>query len=207
MALHSATSATLSPVPDLWLIRHAPAAGNIGGTFMGQLDGEPDAAGLRQARALAGTVDADVIWSSPLRRAALTASALFPERAIVHDPRLMERDLGAWQGRVKDDVRNEQPEAFTAAGTLDLRVTPPGGEPFTALRARVRAVLADAAAQPPGVRVALVAHNGVLRTARVLLGLLSVEEASRTPERFAQPDRVALAPGALAQAGAGDDMA
>ena len=50
---------------------------------------------------------------------------------------------------------------------------------------------------PGATTVALVAHNGVLRTARVLLGLLDVETASRTAERFAEPDRVAVTPGRL----------
>jgi broad specificity phosphatase PhoE len=61
----------------------------------------------------------------------------------------------------------------------------------------VGAVLAEVAARPDEATVALVAHNGVLRTARVLLGLLDVETASRTPERFAEPDRVTLTPGRL----------
>ncbi|MCW3038413.1 MAG: phosphoglycerate mutase family protein [Solirubrobacterales bacterium] len=186
-------------MPELWLIRHAPAAGNLGGTFMGQLDAEPDAEGLARAAALAGSVDADLVLSSPLRRAALTAVAIFPAHAITYDPRLMERHLGAWQGRDKRAVQGEQPAAFTDAGTLDLRVSPPGGESFAALRARVGAVLAEVAAQPDGTTVALVAHNGVMRTARVLLGLLVVASASRTPERFAEPDRVSVAPGSLAR--------
>lgn len=188
-------------MPDVWLVRHAPAAGNIEGTFMGQLDGEPTAEGLARAAALAGTIAADVVLSSPLRRAALTAAAIFPDRAITHDPRLRERHFGRWQGRVKAQVAAEQPEAFTAAGTLDLTVTPPGGEPFEVLQARVGAVLAELAARPDGVTVALVAHNGVLRTARVLLGLLGVEEASGTPERFAHPDLVRVDAAALARGG------
>lgn len=179
-------------MPSLWLIRHAPAAGNLDRVFMGQLDGEPDADGLQAAAALGGTVAADVVWSSPLRRAALTAAAIFPARVIVHDERLVERHLGTWQGRSKDDVRAEEPDAFTAAGTLDLTVTPPDGESFAALQARVGAVLDAAASLPDGSTVALVAHNGVLRTARVLLGQMDVDEASRTPEKFAAPDRLTL---------------
>jgi broad specificity phosphatase PhoE len=190
----AAGPATLLRVPAVWLIRHAPAAGNIGGTFMGRLDGQPDADGLTQAATLAGTVGADAVLASPLCRAALTAAAIFPCHAIAHDERLAERHLGAWQGRVKAQVREEQPEAFTPAGTLDLRVTPPGGEPFEALCARVHAVLAELAARPADERIAVVSHNGVLRTARILLGLLSVEQASVTPEPFAQPSRVQVDP-------------
>lgn len=159
---------------------------------MGQLDGEPDAAGLEAAAALAGTVAADRVLSSPLRRAALTAAAIFPDAAIEHDPRLMERHLGAWQGQVKTAVREHRPEAFTATGTLDLRVTPPGGESFDALCARVGAVLAQIATGPEAETVAVVAHNGVLRTARYLLGLLDIETASATAEQFARPSQVTV---------------
>lgn len=178
-------------MPAVWLIRHAPAAGNVSGTFMGRLDGEVQADALAAAATLAGTIEARTVRSSPLRRAALTAQAIFPRHPIAFDDRLAERDLGTWQGRAKAEVRAEQPDVFTAAGTLDLRVTPPDGEPFEALCARVHAVLSDAAATADdGTPVALVAHNGVLRTARVLLGLLTVEVASRTPEPFAQPSLV-----------------
>jgi len=185
-------------VPAVWLIRHAPAAENIDGTFMGRLDAEPESAGLAAAAALAGTICADLVMCSPLRRAVLTAAALFPDQPITCDERLVERDLGSWQGRAKAHVRASEPAAFTERGTLDLRLTPPGGESWAALQARVRAVLDELAALPEDCRVALVAHNGVLRTARVLLGLVDVDAASRMTEPFARPDLVALDAGALA---------
>ena len=191
-------------MPGVWLIRHAPARENLEGTFMGQLDGEPDAVGLQAAATLAGTIEAGVVLCSPLRRAVLTAAAIFPRHRIVHDDRLAERHLGDWQGRAKDDVRAESPEAFTEAGTLDLRVTPPGGESFDELRARVHAVLSEIAARPADGRVAVVAHNAVLRTARILLGMTDVATASRTRERFAEPDLVVVAAAALAPLTAGE---
>ena len=185
-------------MPDVWLIRHAPARENLEGTFMGRLDGDPDPVGLQRAAALAGTIDARVVLSSPLRRAALTAAAIFPGHAIEHDERLAERHLGDWQGRAKAAVRAETPGAFTEAGTLDLRVTPPGGESFEDLRARVHAVLSDLAARPAQEPIAVVAHNAVLRTARILLGLTDVATASRTPEQFARPQLVVVDARALA---------
>jgi broad specificity phosphatase PhoE len=164
---------------------------------MGQLDGEPDPAGLAQAAKLAGTVEADVVLSSPLRRAALTAAAIFPQHRVTLDERLMERHLGDWQGRTKEEVRARQPEVFTEVGRLDLCATPPGGESWAALQARVAAVLREIAALPEDRRLALVAHNGVLRTARVLLGQVDVAHASRMVEPFARPDLVVVDAGAL----------
>lgn len=175
-----------------WLIRHAPAAANMEGRFMGQLDPEPDAEALAAAAAIAGSVAADTVLSSPLLRASMTAAALFPGRRIGHDDRLAERHLGDWQGRDKAQVRAEAPEAFTERGTLDLRVTPPAGESWEDFQARVRAVLLQIAARPAGDRVAVVAHNGVLRTARVLLGHVDVQTASRMTEPFAQPELIVI---------------
>jgi probable phosphoglycerate mutase len=185
-------------VPGVWLIRHAPARENLDGTFMGRLDGEPDRDGLERAAALAGTIDAGVVLSSPLRRAALTAAAIFPGHAIAHDERLAERHLGDWQGRAKAEVREQCPEAFTEAGTLDLCRTPPGGESFAELSARVHALLGEIAALGGEQRVALVAHNGVLQAARIILGLTDVHSASRTPVRFAEPELVVVDAAALA---------
>ena len=164
---------------------------------MGQLDAEPDPAGLKQAASLAGTIDADVILCSPLRRASLTAAAIFPGREVTYDDRLMERHLGDWQGRGKADVRVERPDVYTEVGTLELSITPPGGESWAALQARVRAVLDEIASLPADWRVALVAHNGVLRTARVLLGQVDVARASRMAEPFARPDLVVVEASAL----------
>lgn len=165
---------------------------------MGQLDAEPDAAGLSEAAQLAGTIEADVILSSPLRRASRTAAAVFPRVAVTLDARLMERHLGAWQGRPKSEVRARRPEVFTENGTLDLFVTPPDGEPLEAMQARVLEVLREIADLPAGCRVALVAHNGVLRLARVALGLVTLEQASRMTEPFARPDLVVVDAAALA---------
>lgn len=184
-------------MPNVWLIRHVPAAQNIDGTFMGQLDPEPDAAALAEAAASAPEIAADIVLCSPLRRATLTAATLFAGRTITLDDRLAERHLGDWQGRVKAQVRAERPDAFTERGTLDLRLTPPAGESWEALQARVRAVLLEIAALPAGRRVALVSHNGVLRTARVLLGLLDVDTASRMAEPFARPDAIVVDAAAL----------
>ncbi|MCW2957527.1 MAG: phosphoglycerate mutase family protein [Solirubrobacterales bacterium] len=181
---------TLRGVPDVWFIRHAPAAGNLDGRFMGRLDVKVDAEGLTTAAALEGTVPAEVVISSPLRRAAHTAVAIFPDHDIRLDERLAERHFGAWQGREKAEVRADRPDAFTDAGTLDLTVTPPDGESLAELCTRVHAVLQELADGPPDAQVALVAHNAVLRSARILLGLLTVEQASVTPEPFARPSCV-----------------
>ncbi len=192
-------------MPDVWFIRHAPAAGNLDGRFMGRLDIKVDPFGLTQAATLEGTIEADLVISSPLRRAAHTAVALFPDHDIRLDDRMAERDFGVWQGREKAEVRAERPDAFTSAGTLDLRMTPPGGESLDELAARVHAVLRELADGAPDARVALVAHNAVLRCARILLGLLTVEQASVTPEPFAQPSLVRVDAQTLQGLGAAND--
>jgi broad specificity phosphatase PhoE len=108
---------------------------------------------------------------------------MFPDGEPVADARLAERSFGIWEGRQRAAVRASAPWAFTAAGHLRLDVTPPCGEPFELVCARVRDVIATVARLPPREHVFAVTHGGVLKTARYLLGL-SLEAASDGRERF-----------------------
>ncbi|MBN9098560.1 MAG: histidine phosphatase family protein [Pseudonocardia sp.] len=148
---------------SLVAVRHAETAWNRYRIFMGGLDVEPDPAAL--ARIVPGPT-ADRVYASPLRRAALTAAALFPGADVIIDDRLRERAMGEWEGRPKDDVRRERPADFPG-GHLDVTVTPPGGEELDALVARVGGFLAEV---PPDEHVVVVSHNGWIRTAQYLAG-------------------------------------
>lgn len=165
-------------------IRHAETVWNRERVFMGTLDVPAAPAAL--AGAPPAGMAADVVVTSPLTRAAATASALFPGREILRDPRLRERHLGEWEGRPKADVRAEHPEWFPG-GHLDVRVTPPGGEPLDALLARVREVLDGL----PGVgEVVLVTHNGWIRAAQHLLGAADLDAFHADPAPHLEPRRL-----------------
>lgn len=87
-------------------VRHAETVWNRERIFMGGLDVAPDPAALAR---IGPGLPADRVYASPLRRAALTAAALFPGAEVILDDRLRERGMGEWEGRAKDEVRRERP--------------------------------------------------------------------------------------------------
>ncbi|WP_293865878.1 histidine phosphatase family protein [uncultured Alsobacter sp.] len=110
----------------------------------------------RLTRLRAGTV-----LASPARAARDTAEVLggpFDE-----DGRLADLDVGRWRGQTLDLVLAREPDAV-ALWMRDPTSAPHGGEPITALVARVAAFLADAADHP---RLLAVTHASVLRAAVV----------------------------------------
>jgi len=143
---------------DLLILRHAPAMAE--GRLAGRRDVPADLGDPARLAALAAAIGpvAQVI-ASPAQRCVQTARALWPDAAIATDPRLWEQDFGAWEGTVPPDL-GPLPRADLAAHT------PPGGESFAAMCARVTPALLDHAAQPG--RTVIVAHAGTVRAGLAL---------------------------------------
>lgn len=119
---------------DIHLIRH-PRTVASRGTCYGSLDIEADPERLAADTArLAPSIPAGARFiSSPQRRARALAEAL-AKGAVATDPRLVEMDFGAWEGRLWDDLPREEIDAWAA----DVGgYAPPGGESVRAMAERV----------------------------------------------------------------------
>jgi probable phosphoglycerate mutase len=159
---------------ETWLliVRHPETEANVTGRFVGQGESPFTAEGRRQARRLPlklSRFHPDVVWSSPLLRAAVVAErtsrlARVPLRI---DERLMELDFGAAHGLTWEEITEAGiPFNYRAAH----EPVAPGGESRDALEARVGAFLDEICAK--GGRHVVVAHAGVMRAALAhLLGL------------------------------------
>jgi len=142
----------------LLVIRHAPTDWNESGLIQGRTDRPLSEAGreeLRRMRLPAGWEDA-LCLASPLRRAMETAELL--GLAPISEPRLVEMDWGAWEGRSLAELRAAPgPEmARNEARGLDFR--PPGGESPREVQERLRPLL-----ERLSVPTIAVTHKGVLR--------------------------------------------
>ncbi|MET3471720.1 alpha-ribazole phosphatase [Novosphingobium sp. 1529] len=151
----------------LHLLRHgAPATP---GLLLGHDDMAPTAAGLAACTQRAQSVDFAGIVASDLRRCAAAAQAIAAPRAlpVQLDRRWRELDFGAWDGLAPAQVSCA---ALTAFWIDPDAHAPPGGERWSALRARVAAALADL----PGSDTLVVTHGGAMRAAlTVLCGFVS----------------------------------
>ncbi|MBM3725420.1 MAG: histidine phosphatase family protein [Acidobacteria bacterium] len=147
-------------MPKLYLVRHLEPEG--AGRLLGASD-PPLAPGAR----FAGNLEAEIIYSSPLRRARQTALQLGDWVEIL--PELAEIGLGAWEGLTWAEVEQQDP-ALAAAKLKDwFSVIPPGGEPYEPFRRRVaRAVDRFRLGPFPAVAVAHLAVNAEI--GRILAG-------------------------------------
>jgi broad specificity phosphatase PhoE len=162
---------------NIILARHAETVFNAAARMQGHMAHTPlTRAGIAQAEAmgavLAGHPDAAArdLWVSPSGRTQQTAAIIGEHLARPFfdwrlDPRLLEIDVGQWEGRYYADIVAETGPIVDPQARL-FAVPPPGGEWFPDIAARLRTWLAGL----DPARPALVISHGI--TARVLRGLL-----------------------------------
>jgi len=137
-----------------------------------------DATGLAQAAALAAHLRGehfDAAISSDLLRARTTAECIVAGRAglqVQPDARWRELKFGAWEGLTWPEIAERFPGLAAAPNAGGAFVTPPAGESFDALCARVAAALDDLRARfRTGQTVVVATHAGPLHALlRVVLG-------------------------------------
>jgi broad specificity phosphatase PhoE len=151
---------------EVLLVRHGETDDNAAHRFQGRSDTPLNDRGRAQSRALARAVAGEglvALYASPLSRARETAEIIGAQLALlpVLDDRLMEADVGAWEGRLSADIDADHPGAIDAWRAVDRGFRFPGGESVPELIARVAAALADIGAGP--LPALVVTHGGPIR--------------------------------------------
>lgn len=138
--------------PEIYVLRHGETEWNAAGRMQGHLDSPLTLKGQQQARVQGDSLRAHKlidlpIYCSPSGRARMTAELAVPEQfdKIRFDERLMEIDLGKWQGRVKADLEREFPHVFADDVNWGWYDRCPEGEGFSGLEQRTASFLADLA--------------------------------------------------------------
>jgi 2,3-bisphosphoglycerate-dependent phosphoglycerate mutase len=169
------------------LIRHGEAQSALDGRIGGHRECRGlSARGVEQAEHLAARLrrtgeldDADVLYTSVLRRAIETAELIQPvlNLAAKRDCSLCEMHDGEeLDGMAVDDVRDRfWIPAHTAGYRQPWSALSPGTESWVECVARVGAALHDLAREHAGQKVVIVAHAGPIRAAFVALGLLPIQ--------------------------------
>lgn len=145
-------------------MRHGESEWNAAGRVQGQADPGLSARGREEARRVAPLVRAqrpEVVVCSDLRRAADTA-AIVAGAPAEPDPRWRESAMGDWTGRDVDELWADPAGRFAA--WREGRATPPGGESWEQMCARVAAAARDLAARG-AARALVVTHGGPVRAA------------------------------------------
>lgn len=154
---------------QLFLVRHAEAAGTREGRFVGQGDPPLTSRGRHQAERIAqrmARLSIGQVISSPQRRALATARRIARVHRLSVDirPELAELDFGEWEGRSWRTFAPRERRLHQAWLADPWGTVPPRGESLRSLWSRVGRFWRDfRSAQPKGATV-VVAHGGSLRT-------------------------------------------
>lgn len=182
----------------LVVIRHAQSAGNVARDLalergsptididIRDCDVPLSDLGERQAAALgrwwkAHEKEPKAVFSSPYVRAQQTAeialaAAGWKRAPVVLDERLREKDQGALDRLTRAGIEARFPDEVTARARLGkFYYRPPGGESWTDVIQRVRAVYADIARDQHDRRVLVVAHQVIVLCLRYVVERLSEE--------------------------------
>lgn len=154
----------------LLLLRHGQTELSVGRRYSGHGDPELTALGHAQAAGAAvrlGRIADEIaaIVSSPLRRARQTAATVAESTNAPLEVRegLIETDFGAWEGLTFDEARRRDPELHALwLGSQD--VSPPGGESFAEVSARIVAERDAILAAYAGSTVVVVSHVTPIKT-------------------------------------------
>jgi broad specificity phosphatase PhoE len=153
---------------EIYLIRHGQTEWNSKKRFQGQLDIQLDETGIRQAKQLSERLEDvhfDAVYSSDLKRAHVTASALCEKRnqGINIIPDLKEVCFGLWEGRAIHEVMTDKHSGgcqwFNNPSSRDI----PGGETVEQIMTRIDAVIDQVLDRHSEGRVALVTHGNLIR--------------------------------------------
>lgn len=183
-----------APWPSsLWVVRHGESAGNVardaaeaGGHERLDLshrdvDVPLSELGERQARALGRWIAEQpederptVLWTSPYVRARETAALALEAAGLdlpaVVDERLREREFGVLDGLTRRGITAQFPEESARRAAIGkFYHRPPGGESWTDVLQRLRAVLDDVRTDAQGERVLVLAHQVVVLLTRYVL--------------------------------------
>jgi len=152
----------------LLLLRHGQTTWNAERRWQGWADAPLSELGERQAADAAAHLAGLGITraaASDLGRAqqtaAIIAGVLGLDHEVVVDARFKERDVGAFSGRLTEDLIHEYPDAFDPV-TRRARYVP-GGEPDEVVLARVTEGLFELVERFPDDRLVVVSHGGIIR--------------------------------------------
>lgn len=178
----------------VWFVRHGQTDWNAERRYQGHGDVPLNDTGRAQAarnglalKDLIARPERAAFFSSPLVRATETLEIVrdamdLPRKRYALDDRLIEIDLGLWNGRTHDEVAAEDPGVHERREKEKWAFRTPGGESYAEAATRVREFLMTLD------RPAVIAGHGA--SGRILRAYLLGLKPSRTPHLPAPQDKV-----------------
>ncbi|HAQ06735.1 MAG TPA: histidine phosphatase family protein [Bacillus bacterium] len=170
----------------LYVIRHGETEWNVEKRSQGRLDSELTDKGKNDARALGKRlkdIEFQHIITSPSKRTMETAKLVKGDRpiALTTDDRLLEINLGAWQGKTEDEIRMAFPEEYHLYWNQPEAYTSQEGESFLEVQLRTETFLNELEQNFTEGNVLVVTHGVVIKTLYLICRGASIHEIWHPP--------------------------
>ena len=152
---------------EITFVRHGETDANASSIWQGQGDAALSTVGREQATSLRQRFkrkEFDIVCSSDLRRTIQTSeiAGLDP----IQDSAWREMDIGAWEGLTRTEVQERFPDQIARLRSGDGDVAMGGGESWHDFGHRIDAAVERLVSEtPPGSRVLVITHGGVIHAA------------------------------------------
>jgi broad specificity phosphatase PhoE len=146
---------------EIFLIRHGPTNENRAGILIGQSDPPLANDSRLLIKSMSLSLEPDIVYSSPSKRAYETALLLFPEKNIIIEPDILERNFGDFEGSRKDSLikitKGKETYLFRDEDTLVYH----GGESIKLLEERINRFI-DKLLKKNSSKIAVVSHGTLI---------------------------------------------
>ena len=157
----------MADATTVYIVRHGETDANLYNMIQGQTDVPLNESGLKQAELVGRRLrnfPFDVIYSSDLSRALITAKSIAGDREVITTKELREWNLGAWQGKYLSDIAVEFAEEYNLFKTRSADFRPTDGESVKEFKIRAENFMEHIAKKHPGKTILCVSHGGFLRS-------------------------------------------
>lgn len=157
---------------QLYFIRHGETEWNVEQRLQGRLNSNLTENGVRDALLLGNRfkdTSFDAVYVSPSKRTVDTAKLVLGERTVPFktDERLMEIDLGDWEGRTIDEIKAMDPERYHLYQNHPSQFVGTG-ECFADVRSRLEAVLNELENVYESGKLLIVTHGVVIKVLQAI---------------------------------------
>ncbi|MCK8061194.1 MULTISPECIES: histidine phosphatase family protein [unclassified Fusibacter] len=152
----------------IYLTRHGQTEWNLEGRSQGKLDSKLTELGRKQAQWLAERlqpISFDAVYTSTSGRTIETQEIIMAGKSVktTRLEGLCEMDFGSWQGKLWDEVREENPKRYDDFWKNPSAFEPDCGESYATFVKRVNEALDEITQKHEGETILIVAHGGVLK--------------------------------------------
>lgn len=169
----------------LYVVRHGQTEWNVEKRLQGRKNSNLTETGIHDAKLLGkklAATDFEAVYASPSARAVETTKLIIGERnlPLITDERLMEIDLGEWEGRTVDEITQNDGESYDVY-QHQPQLFQGTGESFHDVRKRIVEVLKELEETYSTGNLLIVTHGVVIKVLQTIMKGLPIDHVWDPP--------------------------